>query len=510
MFLPTPLKSAISLSPRLFNKAWRSFSEAVFPVKKSELPRFASITALLFCILFVQNIAKALKDSIITTLVATEVSSILKVWCVLPLAIFISIAYVKLIKHVKTEYIFYGVVAFFISFFLIFAFVLFPSRDANQIRQTLAHLTLQWPHLKWFLVIMKNWDCALLYVIIEMWSNVVFALMFWQFVNSVTSVSESKRFYLLFSLLGQTGIFICGVLLENLTNIASLITNLLNLSSNRTVLCVQIILSIMSAVGFLSMGLFWLLNHVIIDKQLLIKASLVIEPKLKLSDSLRLVMRSRYIRLIGLLLISYGTAISTIESMWREQIKTLYNVPELNMMFTGFVLKFNGIATLFCVLVGSQIIRKFGWKVGATIPLVCTMLSGLMFFTSTNFSAVESSIAALLSIQPAMVALIAGTAQNIVTRSTKCTLFDATKEMLYVPLSPELKTQGKACTEVMGTKLGKSIGSVLQAVIFIMFPSATYHSIGMYLMCVFAITCLVWYYAVSQLSREYDQAIRQL
>jgi ATP:ADP antiporter, AAA family len=510
MPLPTPLKSATPHSPRLFHKAWKKFLEVVFPIQKSELPKFITITALLFCILFVQNIAKALKDSIITTLVATEVIGILKVWCVLPLAILVSVAYVKLIKHVKTEYIFYGVITFFISCFLLFAFVLFPARDNEQIAKTIKYLTLQWPHLKWFLVILKNWDCALLYVIIEMWANVVFALMFWQFVNSVTSVSESKRLYLLFSLLGQTGIFISGVLLENLTNIASLLTNLLNLRSSSTVMCVQIILSIMSTLGAVSMALFWLLNHIIIDKQILLDASFAVKHKQKLSDSLKLVMNSRYIRLIGLLLVSYGTAISTIELMWREHIKSLYSTPELNMVFTGFVLKYSGIVTLLCVLIGSQIIRKFGWKVGAMIPPICTMLSGLMFFMSTNFSAVESTIAAILSIQPAVVALMAGTAQNIITRSTKCTLFDATKEMLYVPLSSELKTQGKACADVMGTKLGKSIGSILQASIFIVLPSATYTSIGTYLMFIFILTCLVWYYAVHQLGHEYNKATQKL
>ncbi len=507
MLVPTLAKSARLLFFNSLNQTWERFLEIVFPIRKSELPRFCTITALLFCILSVQNIAKALKDSLITTLVATEVISILKIWCVLPLAILVSIAYVKIIKHVKTEYIFYAVVGFFVFFFMAFAFLLFPNRGMSDSSAILLQIGTQWPHLKWFMLILKNWDCALLYVIAEMWSNVVFALLFWQFINSVTSVSESKRFYILFGLLGQTGLFVSGILLANITNIASTLTDLLNLSTPRTVLCVQITLSIMSILGILIIALFWILNHFIIDKNIITQASLLVKRNQKLSDSIKIVAKSRYVRLIGLLLISYGTAISTIDLVWREKMRLLYRMPELNMAFTGFTLKCSGIVTLLCVLLGSQIIRRFGWTVGATIPPLCTLISGLIFFTSTNFSVIESGIAAILSIQPALVALIAGTAQNIIIKSTKYTLFDATKEMLYVPLDSELKTQGKACTEVIGSKLGKSLGSLLQAGAFIIIPSATYGSIGTYLMTVFIMTCLVWYYAVHHLGKEYNKAI---
>jgi ATP/ADP translocase len=68
----------------------------------------------------VQNRAKVLKDFLITTLVATEVISILKIWRVLPLAILVSLANVKIIQHIKTEYIFYSVVGFFVFFFSFF------------------------------------------------------------------------------------------------------------------------------------------------------------------------------------------------------------------------------------------------------------------------------------------------------------------------------------------------------------------------------------------------------
>ncbi|EEC07449.1 hypothetical protein IscW_ISCW005904, partial [Ixodes scapularis] len=72
----------------------------------------------------------------------------------------------------------------------------------------------------------------LFYIIAELWPNVVFALLFWQFVNNITTVEESKRFYPLFGLLSQTGIYLAGQFLENLSNINDYVTNKFALQSS--------------------------------------------------------------------------------------------------------------------------------------------------------------------------------------------------------------------------------------------------------------------------------------
>ena len=61
-----------------------------------------------------------------------------------------------------------------------------------------------------------------------------------------------------------------------------------------------------------------------------------------------------------------------------------------------------------------------------------------------------------------MLAVVFGTAQNIMSKSAKYSLFDPTKEMAYIPLDQESKVKGKAAIDVVGARLGKSGGSLVQ------------------------------------------------
>ena len=89
-------------------------------------------------------------------------------------------------------------------------------------------------------------------------------------------------------------------------------------------------------------------------------------------------------------------------------------------------------------------------------------VTGLAFFALNMFQGSFSPLVATLGTTPLMLAVVVGAAQNILSKSSKYSLFDPCKEMAYIPLDKESKTKGKAAIDVVGNPLGKSGGALIQ------------------------------------------------
>lgn len=482
------------------------FLDYVWPISKSEAPKFLFITLLMFCILGIQNLIRAMKDSVINTMIGTETISFLKFWGVLPAAFLITLIYVKLVSVMKGEKIFYLIMSTFLGFFLLFAFFLFPNHELIHLNPEIVNnLVTSYPNFKWFILLLSKWSFSLFYIIAELWPNAIFALLFWQFVNKITTVDESKRFYPLFGLLGQTGLYLSGMFLINLPAMNAYFSQVFNLSATRSVVSIQIVVIVVSVLGCIALAAFWILNNKILDiattenLQFRVKKN-----QMGLKESLQMIIHSRYIRLITILLFTYGVAINLVEGPWKAEAAQIYKTPTEFAAFVGNYLSYTGILTIIFVLLGSNIVRRLGWLSAAIITPFMVLITGLAFFCVANFDPVATFMMLSFSFtDPIMLAIVIGAIQNVLSKSSKYTLFDSTKEMSYVPLDEQLKTRGKAAADMIGTKLGKSASALLQSMIFVIIPAATYPSISPFLMIVFALICIVWIWAVIELNKEY-------
>ncbi|UCM85373.1 MAG: NTP/NDP exchange transporter [Rickettsia endosymbiont of Culicoides impunctatus] len=490
------------------SKLTNRLSEYVFPIERQELSKFLYVTLLMFCILFIQNIIRALKDSLINTMIGTETVSFLKFWGVLPSAFLLSIIYVKLVNKMKGEHIFYLILSIFLLFFALFAFYIFPNHLAFHLSSEHAGILIKsYPNLKWFILLLSNWSFSLFYIIAELWPSVIFALLFWQFVNNITSVEQSKRFYPLFGLFAQTGLYISGKFLENLAYLNQFLIKKFDLQHTESELSVQIILGCVLVLGSIALATFWILNHKILDKAQVEKLQFSIKKRsLTLTESFKMIITSRYIRLIATLLVCYGIAINLVEGPWKASVSKIYKTPTEFAAFVGNYLSITGIFTILFVLLGSNIVRRLGWFAAAIITPIIVFITGMLFFLVSNFDGLSAIIVVSFMItDPSLIAITMGIVNNTLSKSSKYILFDSTKEMSYVPLDTELKTKGKAAADVIGTKLGKSTSALLQSLIFIILPGATYQSISIYLMIVFGVICIIWIWVIRELNKEYTK-----
>ena len=120
-----------------------------------------------------------------------------------------------------------------------------------------------------------------------------------------------------------------------------------------------------------------------------------------------------------------------------------------------------GIVTLFMfIFVSHNVIRRLGWKAGALTTPVMLLVTGLPFLCFIEFREYLMGFLAMFGTTPLMMAVIFGAAQNIMSKSTKYSMFDPTKEMAYIPLDQEQKIKGKAAIDVVGARMGKSGGSL--------------------------------------------------
>ena len=134
-------------------------------------------------------------------------------------------------------------------------------------------------------------------------------------------------------------------------------------------------------------------------------------------------------------------------------------------------------------------------------------VTGLGFFATNIFSGAMSPVAALLGTTPLMLAVVLGAAQNILSKSSKYSLFDPCKEMAYIPLDQESKTKGKAAIDVVCNPLGKSGGALIQQILI--FGVGSLVAATPYLAVILSILVLFWFRAVGSLSGQFEKAMQQ-
>jgi len=162
------------------------------------------------------------------------------------------------------------------------------------------------------------------------------------------------------------------------------------------------------------------------------------------------------------------------------------------------------VASLAGILTTSKIIQRFSWTTSALIPTAIVAVTGTSFFYLLFYpDQLTSWISNYSHLSPLFLCVTFGSIQNCLSRASKYTIFDATKEISFIPLSSESKLKGKAAIDGVGSRLGKSGGSVIHQGLILIVSSVS-ASIP-YVAAIFLVIILIWALAVISLGKQFDQ-----
>ncbi|MEK6733527.1 MAG: Npt1/Npt2 family nucleotide transporter, partial [Pseudomonadota bacterium] len=174
-------------------------------------------TSLLYVLsAYIYSLLRGVKDSILVPRLGAELISFIKFYGVFPATIIFFICFAKLANNLTRDKLYYCITSFFISFFLLYAFLLNPYQ--NYFHPDLSHLIESFPHFKYQLLMIENWTVTLFYIMSELCGTVLLTLLFWQFANDVYSITEAKKTYALFGLIGQLGLILAGLVQHSVSN----------------------------------------------------------------------------------------------------------------------------------------------------------------------------------------------------------------------------------------------------------------------------------------------------
>jgi len=479
----------------------------LWPVHGYELKKLVPMVLLFFFILFNYTVLRDTKDTLVVTAPGggAEVIPFLKFWGVLPSAVIFMLIYAKLSNKLSKPGLFYSVVFPFFLFFALFATVIYPARHSLHPNAFCDYLQSILPvGAKGLIAVVRNWTYSLFYVMSELWGSVALSLLFWGFANDITKVSESKRFYSIFTLFANVSLLIAGWSVRWFSSVR----DTLPAGKDPWQVSLNYLMGAVCVSTLLILAIYWWINHyVLVDPRFYNQEEQAkqkkAKPKLSIKESFLYLVRSKYLGCIAILVLSYGIAINLIEVTWKGQLKSYYPDPNAYNSFMGRFSQITGLVTIVIIFFGSNLIRRLGWKRAALITPFVVLTTGVSFFSFVIFKNELSAVTALFGTSTLLFAVVLGAAQNIASKSAKYAFFDPTKEMTYIPLDQEQKVKGKAAVDVVGARLGKSGGALMQQGLILAFGSIA--AITPYACGILLFIILAWVITTKSLSKQFLQ-----
>ncbi len=486
----------------------RSF---LWPIQRHEIGKLVPMLLMLFLICFNYGILRIMKDTVVITASGAEVLPFIKVWGMLPMAILMTFVFTKLSNRYSQEQVFYMMTTGFLAFFGLFAFVLYPLRDSVHPHQMADTLESILPAgFKGLISMFRYWTFTGFYILSELWSTIVMQILFWGFANEVTKIHESRRFYGIFGIgsnfaaiaSGQAGVFFSQGKTFN-PNIP--------FGSDAWEQTIMLLMLVIIGSGILTMWIFrWMnrnvLNSPSFDDLHENKKAMKAKGRLSLKESFSYLSNSKYLLCIAVIVISYNLVINLAEIVWKDKVLQLYPSPYVFNEYMSWLHSIMGVVSTITAFFMAAIIGKFGWTRTALITPIIMLVTAAGFFGFLFFQDTFLDVfVAWIGMTPLAIAVFFGSMQNVLSKAAKYSVFDTTKEMAFIPLGHECKLRGKAAIDGVGSRLGKSGGSLAHQGLLLFFTTVS--ACLPYVAFIFIVITVFWIMASKSLGKQFNELV---
>ena len=505
-------------------KSFNRFQSIFWPIHRYELKKFLPMSLLMLFMLLVNTMIRDLKFVFIQTkahlwlnappAASSNLIGAAGLWFMLPAMFFVVMIFTLLVNKFGSNKTFYILISSFALFFAIFGFILFPNIEKLLMSsETITHIQSKLPSflniLQPVIVCIGNWPYILFYVVSEVWGTMAIASLFWQFANKITLSTEITRFFAMFSVIGQVGVLCSGTTLRAMSRVdKSLAPEVAMKIFDRNV--ILLMAGVVLACLIIMLIYYCINKYVLTDPRLYVQHKE--EPKkpqhkVKLTEGLQVAMRSSYLRLLLVIIFSVGLAMDLSVLSWEVQLKTLYPTPNQYGEIKGNLSIVIGITTIIFMFVSTNLLMRLKWKTCASLPPLVYFVFGVPFFILVLYSHFTGN-KTFLGLDILQLTVILGFIVVCLAKSVKYSLADTTRNMVYGQLNDNEKVKGQAAVEVIGGRLGRFCGSVLQQVLVTAVSAGSslaehYPVISV----IFLSTIVGWITAVFRLSPKYEKSV---
>lgn len=383
-----------------------------------------------------------------------EAIPFVKMWLLFPATLLFLGMFTWFASRISLHFAVSFMIALFLSSYALFAFALYPFREALHL-QSLADSMLLYLPKGWMALaaVVRYWSYSFFYVMAECWCTMIYSVVFWGYANALIQYSDAKKYYPYLTLAGTTSALIAGPLTMFFTS--DYFHHLVSEQSENWTVALYGLITVVLLNGILALWFFW---KGCPEVPLSTSSSGLAEPPLR--TAFINVFKSKYLLALAGMCLTYNLVINMTDVVWKNELVKLYPDPSHYSSYLGSIMIYTGVvSTLLTIFVTRPSLEKYGWTKTALLTPMIALATGSVFFFAI-FGAFPLEGVAFL-----------GSMHICLSSACKYTLFEPTKEMAFIPLSSSDKLYGKAVIDGVGARLGKTSSSMIYQSMLMIFPT---------------------------------------